>query len=361
MAKNLSIVAQGISGDEGKLLGYNVSDNGIYTPAIGDVVRGTNATYVAQDGLIKTAPPNVARVDYTNGVAELLLEPSSTNLVPYSYNFMTWSDGGASLTPYDAISPNGTQNATRIIFSTNQTVQQSTSVPIGVVATASIYIKGNIGETIVLNAGGVDGVHTLIGEWQRIETSGVTSNVNIRISASGGVTARDVLVWGAQMEQRSSATSYISTNGATSTRSTDSMLNFGSSQIIDSQSGILFFEGNFIDNSYGRFSLRNDSDETLINISSSSGQVVCSYLSQGANNGVMAANTDAVSKSVKIAFKYKTNDFSLWVDGVKVGEVLSGQSGGSATSFSFYDNTAYFYGRVRQVKHLPFNTNISTL
>ena len=46
MAKNLSIVANGISGDEGHLLGYNVSDNGIYTPAIGDVVRGTTATYL---------------------------------------------------------------------------------------------------------------------------------------------------------------------------------------------------------------------------------------------------------------------------------------------------------------------------
>ena len=91
MAKNLSIVANGISGDEGHLLGYNVSDNGIYTPAIGDVVRGTTATYIAQDGLLKTAPPNVARVDYTNGVAELLLEPSSTNLVPYSENFSLWA------------------------------------------------------------------------------------------------------------------------------------------------------------------------------------------------------------------------------------------------------------------------------
>ena len=72
MAKNLSIVAEGISGDAGHLLGYNVTDNGIYTPAIGDVARDTTATYVAQDGTIKTAAENVARVDYTNGVAELL-------------------------------------------------------------------------------------------------------------------------------------------------------------------------------------------------------------------------------------------------------------------------------------------------
>ena len=87
MAKNLSIVAQGVSGTEGKLLGYNVTDNGIYTPAIGDVARDTTATYVAQDGTIKTAAENVARVDYTNGVAELLLEPESTNLITYSRGF----------------------------------------------------------------------------------------------------------------------------------------------------------------------------------------------------------------------------------------------------------------------------------
>ena len=107
--------------------------------------------------------------------------------------------------------------------------------------------------------------------------------------------------------------------------------------------------------------MRNDSDETLININYNSGQLICSYFSQGTNSAVIITNTDAVSKSVKMVFKYKSDDFSLWLDGVKVGEDLSGQADGSATSFSFYDNGANFYGRVRQVKHLPFNTDISKL
>ena len=361
MAKNLSIVAQGISGEEGKLLGYNVSDNGIYTPAIGDVVRGTSATYVAQDGTIKTAPPNVARVDYTNGVAELLLEPSSTNYVLNSYDFTQWSNGANSLTPNYAISPDGNQNATRITFSANQVVSQSTSVPIGVTATASIYIKGNNGKTITLNVGGVDVTHTLIGEWQRLESTGTTANGNIIISTYGGVTANDILVWGAQMEQGDFATSYIPTNVATATRSADSLTNFGSTQIIDTQSGILFFEGSALSNdlTYRTISLGNG-NEGIVNLfyNNASNTIVCS-----AENILIIAQVPDITKNTKFVVRYATNDFTLFANGVQIGQDTSGYVKANLLRFDFNNGAggSPFYGRIRQVKHLPYNTDISKL
>jgi len=363
MAKNLSIVAEGISGDEGHLLGHNISDNGIYTPAIGDVVRGTSATYVAQDGTLKTAKPNVARVDYTNGVAELLLEPTSTNLVTYSEDFSqsAWVNGSTFTNQNYGISPSGENDASRLLFTnSSQSVYTSTTATGKIVG--SLYVKGVFGETIQLFVGGAETQFTLNGEWQRLSLKNPSSvNGFLNINTNGGSTARDLMIWGAQIEQITEVTSYISTNGATASRSADTITNFGSSQIIDSQSGILFFKGSFFDNGLRRLSLRNDSNATLIYISSNSGQVQSVYFSQATNSSIITTNTDAVSKSVKIAFKYRSNDFSLWVDGVKVGEDLSGQADGSATSFSFYDNSVYFYGRVRQVKHLPYNTDISTL
>ena len=113
MAKNLSIVAQGISGTEGKLLGYNVTDNGIYTPAIGDVARDTTKTRVNQSGVIETVPANVAAVDYTNGVAELLLEPTSTNLITYSevYEGSGWTGFSSSSLFPNQSDPFGGNNA----------------------------------------------------------------------------------------------------------------------------------------------------------------------------------------------------------------------------------------------------------
>ena len=353
MAKNLSIVAQGISGDDGHLLGYNVSDNGVFTPAIGDVVRGTSATYLAQDGTIKTAPPNVARVDYTNGVAELLLEPESTNLVPYSENFSQWSAfSGQSITPNYAIAPNGKNDASRIVFSSsNQLLKQTTTLPINVVCTASVFIKGTKGETIQITGGGIDDLKTLSGEWERIETTQTSASPDIIINTYGGSTARDVLLWGAQQERISYATSYIpNIYAGVSTRSADSMTNFGSSQIIDSQSGVLLFEGYFFEGGFGMQSSVSNF-RIILGYAGSNPRKMYYYI----NDSV----TELISQTydyLKIVLKYNNGTQECYVNGV-----LEGTSTYSTpTDLSFLDLSA-FQGRIRQLKYLPYNTDISKL
>ena len=139
MAKNLSIVAQGISGAEGKLLGYNVTDNGIYTPAIGDVARDTTKTRVNQSGVIENVPANVAAVDYTNGVAELLLEPTSTNLIQNSEP--TSAEGASSGVTYESFSwANGFTNCVKFTDNLSTRFWYGGSVTSGNIYTISVYI-----------------------------------------------------------------------------------------------------------------------------------------------------------------------------------------------------------------------------
>ena len=56
------------------------------------------------------------------------------------------------------------------------------------------------------------------------------------------------ILYGAQLEQQSYATSYIPTNGATSTRLQDIATNSGNSTLINSTEGVLYAEISFLEN-----------------------------------------------------------------------------------------------------------------
>ena len=63
---------------------------------------------------------------------------------------------------------------------------------------------------------------TLNGKWQRIEFQSTGTTV-FCIGTYQSATARDIEIWGAQLEQQSYATSYIPTEGSTKTRLQDIM------------------------------------------------------------------------------------------------------------------------------------------
>ena len=399
MAKNLSIVAQGISGDEGHLLGYNVSDNGIYTPAIGDVVRGTSATYVAQDGTLKTAPPNVARVDYTNGVAELLLEPTSTNLVTYSEDFSQgyWVKQSSSVVANQSTSPNGTNNAflynsTSNTFNFLQAVQSVSTLDF---FTFSVFVKKGTANGTRLSLSGsaytnarnvefdlANGTFTetssftkgtikeLSNGWYLCSVGGVPDtlgSLNCRIQAIGDNNNSNIYIWGSQFEKSQTPSSYIPTNGATSTRSADSLTNFGSSQIIDSQSGILFFEGSLLSvgGSNRAISLNDgSSSNTLYLIFFGNGDTKVSYYSSNTSGMSDVITNTNITDTKKYVIQYSQNSISVFIDGASVySGSINGFSANILKEFDFNSSSTSeaFYGRVRQVKHLPYNTDISKL
>ena len=359
MAKNLSIVAQGISGDEGHLLGYNVSDNGIYTPAIGDVVRGTSATYVAQDGTIKTASPNVARVDYTNGVAELLLEPESTNLIKKSENFGLWSIQSGTTTQSGFTSPKG-DNSAYLVKSDGANGILFGVASIGGLNTKSIYLKGSFDGQIVQLKDSQSTINrlylTLSTKWERYsltETQPSSSGIGLWVD---DIDSNGVYMWGGQIEQKGFATSYIPTNGSQVTRSADSLINFGSSQLIDSNSGVLFFEGIPSDGVLGLLDPNDLFNNVMFqkDVSGISGLVN--------NTRSLYFNGFSEGDVLKIVIKYNGSQYSLFINGVLIDTPsISSMVNMNTLNFNYSNGAVAFYGRVRQVKHLPYNTNISTL
>ena len=322
MANTLNVGNGDWATKENSLLGYN-SENGNYKPLPFDFTRASSATFVNKSGLIETAASGVPRIDFSNDAnGALLLEPQSTNLVTYSSDFSQWSGSGYITSNY-AISPDGTQNASRCLFTgANQVLSKTSTLSTGVSCSATFYVKGVSGETIRLAAGGADTTHLLNGSWQRIETNSTSINSTIVLNTFGGATARDLLIYGAQLEQGSYATSLINTQGSAVTRVADVCSQTVPSGIIGQTEGTVFLDSKMalqnISN-YQLFSINNGGNSDRIRVLTATGNRL-RFIYQ-LNGGVVAYTfynpTDYSDlTSLKIAFTYKSGDIKVYINGV---------------------------------------------
>jgi len=340
---------------KGSTLAYN-DENSNFKPIPFTTTRDSIATRVNKEGLIEVVSNDVPRIDYTDSAdGALLLEPARTNLVTYSEDFSNWNTIQSSLTSDYGISPDGSTNSTRCVFSSsNQSLELTVSAS-NVIAT--IYIKGTIGETIQFGTNGAEEIFTLSGDWQRLEKYNSSSVSRVTLNTYAGVTARDVEIWGAQLEQGSYPTSYIPTNGSAITRVADTANGAGNSEVFNDSEGVLFAD----------ISANNDSEYKSISLSnaSSSGddnRVLIALQNSNLNANVRVGNVYQFNKnfalstenSNKISLKYKTNDFALWVNGFEVSTDTSGItfSNGILLKMQFADGrptTSPFYGKTKEI------------
>ena len=219
---------------EGKLYSFRPNDGtGDFT-----VVRNSTATYVDEDGLIKTALANVPRIDYSSGVPVILRGLQRTNLVKFSEDFsdISWSKGDITISGNTLIAPDGTSNASTITASSDTSQMYQGVITVMPLNTYiySFYVKAGTLTTPYLavydetNSAFINvGVaYPITSNWTRV-THTFTTPTNcdfirvylLRNSPEIG----DIYFWGAQLEQASTASSYIPTNGTTVTRLADNI------------------------------------------------------------------------------------------------------------------------------------------
>ena len=317
-----------------------------------------------------TDDTDLPRINYTNfdyedgevvpysGEGSLLLEPQSTNLYPYSEDFTQWFQPNANVVLTSNKAPNGTTNSVYNLTGTSANLYLGGTT--GVEHTISFYIKSNNQgkDRFKLRLGNNTSVEYIAtNKWVRYEfTSTPTTSVFGITTTSSPNNEFDLLIWGAQSEALSYATSYIPTNGSTVTRLADVCNNSGNSDLFNDSEGVLMFEGGSLSelDVTARYIQMSDGTSTPNGIQlryyTSTNLFQALYYTNSAYQAVLSYTLPNSSENNKIAFKYKENDFALWVNGIEVATDLNGITGASLSKLKFdYNNFSHFYGNVKCV------------
>ena len=352
-------------GKKDTILAYN-DENSNYKPLPFDFSRASKATVINKDGLIETVGSGIPRIDYKDdSKGALKLEPQRTNLVTYSSDFSdaSWNKNGGTVSITSEIAPDGTTNSVYNYVGLSSNLFTSTQ-SIGVEYTISFYVKSNGqgDDNFRLRLGSdFSAALTATSEWVRYSFT-ATAASSVFSLASEGLENLNLLIWGAQLEQGSYATSYIPTQGSTVTRLADACNNGGNDQVFNSEEGTLYFEGNVLDNdlTYRQISLSetpSGNDVLTLDYSSSSNGIRTYFRVNGTAYSLTYVLTDSTQK-VKIAVRY-TDTLSLWVNGVQVASTPTPAVSTNFDNLSFDNGSGggNFYGKTKDVR--VYNTALT--
>ena len=327
--------------------------------------------------------------DITNGVVDsqphLLLETSSTNLVTFSEDFTQWASTQVSLEK-NYLAPDGLLNAVKItdnsVNSTHRVLLGTTSSSSGSFTYSIFLKKGTITNavlnvfssgtvavgtidlqngTIVASGGGINAkIQNYGNDWYKCSVSGSLGSTSTTVylylsdTKNAYVGSGDFLyAYGAQLEELSYSTSYIPTAGTTITRAAETCNN--SKPSVNSTEGVLYAEIAALadDNTFRMLSLSDGTNNNRVTLLYSNASDTIRGLisvSTSVQADLNSTNYDT-TEFHKVAFKYKANDFSLYIDGQEVATDTSGSvfSANTLNNVSFVrgDNNNYFYGKVK--------------
>jgi hypothetical protein len=323
---------------------------------------------------------NVPRLTYQNGgggCPSLLLEPQRTNVETWSEDFSnaSWTKTNCSITANTTTSPDGTQNADKIIENSINGVHfvYNVGATISVAQTLSVYAKADTRTQLALQLGASSVIYNLSSGtiisgsggaienagngWYRCSITTTPANTNALIfTANGGTNSYQgdgtsgLFIWGAQLEAGAYPTSYIPTTSSSATRVADSfsrsniytdgfITSSGGTWFVELRNNVVYTGG--IDQAQ-LLGLGND----VVGATANNFWIACSSASRvriwKQVAGTMSALYLTTTDTTKIAIKWNGTSADIFVNGAKVV---------SATSFT---TTALESLRTYAVQH-PYN------
>ena len=330
-----------------ELWGAQLSDSASLDPYV--PVYGAAVTSAAYYGPRRDFDP------VTLACKGLLVEEQRANLLLYSAQFddASWIKGSATVTANAGVAPDGASTADKIVEDTStnsHSVRRSAGVANATVYTYSAFIKAagrtqvvlqyfdgttnkypvfdlTTGAKVTDNGIGTSWTATNVGNgWWRFSITVTSASVSTECyiyPASGGTNGYTgngidgILVWGAQLEAGSFATSYIPTGAATATRNAD-VASVSTQAFPYSQTeGTMVVSGTFVAPSQSgvssMVSLNNGSSAESINIYRQSSQIQNNVTVVGVPQA--GYTITAPADLTKSAIAYKLNDTNSAVNG----------------------------------------------
>lgn len=338
--------------------------------------RASPGTYYDANGVLQTAGDGMPRVDHdpvTNAVRGLLVESEAINLLLRSQEFGTsWTLSGCSATDNDANSPDGTANAEKIVEDTSTGRHgpvQNVTVAASTEYTWSVYAKAderselllreddqdNMSARFNLSTGATSGasgctsaIEDVGGGWYRCSITGTTAGgqttfgCDIRMhngtsSSYTGDGSSGLHVFGAQLEARPHATSYIATTTAAVTRPADTCyLTLGT--WFSATEGSIIADGRTLiaseDDSYiARFDDGSSANSIWAMIQSANRSQFRVTVASSVVANIQQGGASSEDESVKIAAAFKANDFASSLEGASVATDSAGAMPTGLTTF----------------------------
>ena len=335
-----------------------------------------------------------------SGCGSWLLEPQSTNLITQSENLSSsWSFINVDKTLTQVKNPSGnlgiyeiaanstsglhwfeptTYNATSGVdytFSFFAKINGSNFVQVALsTGFSSLYQNFNLLDGTLgngdLTSGYSSNIEPFGNGWYRISVTGNTISANARfltIPILTDIASRNpsfvgdgtlgIYVWGFQKEQNSYPTSYIPTQGAISTRLQDIANNSGNASLINSEEGVLYAEISALanDGTSRVISLSDSSDTNRVHLfyNISTNTINLNYRVAGSSKAVMSFALSDVTIMQKIAYKWESGNFVLFVNGVNRGTstntVMMPVNTMNQLAFNVGGGSSPFYGKTKAI------------
>jgi hypothetical protein len=353
------------------------------------LVKGTSAkTYFPT-----TTRLNMPRVDYLNNSnGSLILEPQRTNVVTESSDFSTYSSQNITTLANNSTSPDGTINANKATpntangqhrYTPSYSVTSSTKYAASVFAKKDGYNKIRITENAttggyadfdllngqVLSTSNVDSakIEDYGNGWYRcimVETTGSTSfrfdiivlDDDNNTSFVGDGTS-SVLLWGAQLEAGSYATTLINTSGSSVTRNADACSITNVADRINSSEGVLYAEISALNDDLTNRAI-SLSDGTLnngiqIEYFNVSNRIRFRVYAGGVLRATIQAIGITITNTNKLAFKWESGFMTVYINGAIVSTsqaIAATPTGLDRLKFDLGQGSSKFIGKANQIQ-----------
>jgi hypothetical protein len=393
----LVMIPSGFKADE---ILYSVlpSDGSGNFTASGD----TDSTRVNKDGLIEKVTTLVPRLNYDFGNPKnphLLLESQRTNKLGYSEDFSNayWTKTNINTSSSNfnvTTSPDGSINADKLVPDTTSgqhKIDRTETVTNGATVALSVFVKkaeyefcclyevnSSKGKFFDLSNGTIGGdfvgtpttskIESFDNDWFRVSLTTTVPSTSARWilyvcntisnTSFAGDNSKGIFVWGTQLEEGAFETSYIpATSTAGVTRTVDTCNSAGNSSIINTSEGVLFAEIAALanDSSLRDISINNNStDRILLSYLNSSNRIAMQFIDGGISQFTLQFDGATITNFNKIAIKYKSSDYALWVNGSERATNTShtnALAGLDRINFDRGDGGDDFFGKCKQLMY----------